>query len=429
MVFKKVVNLKGKITVPGDKSISHRSIMFGSLATGETIISGFLQADDCLATINAFRQMGVDIDNNFDKNIVTIKGKGLYGLKKPSSFLDVGNSGTTIRLMSGILSGQSFYSKITGDESIRSRPMLRIINPLLEMNAAISSENNNGCAPLIINASDLNRLKGIQYKSPVASAQIKSCILLAGLYADSETTVTEPALSRNHTELMLKAFGGKIHTKDNSTTVSPNPNLHGLKIHVPGDISSAAYFIAAGLLIPNSEILIKNVGINPTRDGIIEVCQNMGANIKLQNLKQNGGEAVADILVSSSNLNGVEISGDLIPRLIDEIPIIAVLAAFAKGQTIIRDAAELKVKESNRIDTMVENLSKMGADIMATDDGMIINGQKSLHGATIDSKFDHRIAMSFAIAGLLADGETIINGFESVNISYPDFYKDLTSLI
>lgn len=430
MIFRKRGSLIGTIKIPGDKSISHRAVMFGALAKGSTEITNFLQGADCLSTIRCFRQLGIAIDNNEASDTIMIQGKGLHGLSKPNDILDVGNSGTTIRLISGILSGQSFAVTLTGDESIQKRPMGRIITPLTLMNADIKSRKSNGCAPLDINSTPgyTRNLKGIHYNSPVASAQIKSSILLAGLYAEGETSVTEPYLSRNHTELMLTEFGATIKSENNTATILPNPKLEGRKINVPGDISSAAYFIAAGLLVPNSEIMIKNVGINPTRDGIIRICKQMGANISLENISSQEGEPVADIVVRHSELTGIEIGGDLIPTLIDEIPIIAVLACFAKGKTVIKDAAELKVKESNRIDVMVENLKNMGADISATEDGMMINGGKPLHGATIESNHDHRIAMSFAIASLMAEGETIISHAECVNISYPSFYSDLENL-
>jgi 3-phosphoshikimate 1-carboxyvinyltransferase len=299
------------------------------------------------------------------------------------------------------------------------------------MGADIVSINGNDCSPLAINSirNIHSKLKGIHYTSSVASAQIKSCVLLAGLYADGDTSVTEPSLSRNHTELMLTEFGASITSAGNTATIKPNPSLTGRKINVPGDISSAAYFIAAGLIVPNSEIVINNVGINPTRDGILRVCKQMGANITLEKVVDNGGEPVADLVIKFSELTGTEIGGAIIPTLIDEIPIIAILACFAKGRTVIKNATELKVKESNRIDVMVENLSRMGANITATADGMIINGGKPLLGAIIESKSDHRIAMSFAIASLLADGETIINNAECVDISYPNFYSDLSSLL
>lgn len=423
MIFKKTKHLKGEITVPGDKSISHRSIMLGSIASGITEVHGFLNGADCISSMNCFRQMGVDID--YDGSIVTIHGNGLHGLKAPADTLDVGNSGTTTRLMSGILAAQNFSSRVIGDDSICRRPMKRIITPLAMMGADITSERGNDCAPLIING---RKLKGIHYDSPVASAQVKSCVLLAGLYADGETSVTEPYVSRNHTELMLNAFGGSCTTLGTTATVTSDPVLTGQKIVVPGDISSAAYFLVAGLIADNSEITIKNVGINPTRDGIIDVIKMMGGDITFANVNADSGEPTADITVKTSSLKGCVIEGDIIPKLIDEIPVIAILACFAEGETVIKDAAELKVKESNRIDVMVNNLSAMGADITGTDDGMIIRGGKPLHSAVIHSKKDHRIAMSFAVAAICAEGETEILDADCVNISYPDFYRDLENL-
>lgn len=423
MIFKKTKHLKGEITVPGDKSISHRSIMLGSIASGITEVHGFLNGADCISSMNCFRQMGVDIA--YDGSIVTIHGNGLHGLKAPADTLDVGNSGTTTRLMSGILAAQNFSSRVIGDDSICRRPMKRIITPLAMMGADITSERGNDCAPLIING---RKLKGIHYDSPVASAQVKSCVLLAGLYADGETSVTEPYVSRNHTELMLNAFGGSCTTLGTTATVTSDPVLTGQKIVVPGDISSAAYFLVAGLIADNSEITIKNVGINPTRDGIIDVIKMMGGDITFANVNADSGEPTADITVKTSSLKGCVIEGDIIPKLIDEIPVIAILACFAEGETVIKDAAELKVKESNRIDVMVNNLSAMGADITGTDDGMIIRGGKPLHSAVIHSKKDHRIAMSFAVAAMCAEGETEILDANCVNISYPDFYRDLENL-
>ena len=423
MIFKKTKHLKGEITVPGDKSISHRSIMLGSIASGITEVHGFLNGADCISSMNCFRQMGVEID--YDGSIVTIHGNGLHGLKAPADTLDVGNSGTTTRLMSGILAAQNFSSRVIGDDSICKRPMKRIITPLAMMGADITSERGNDCAPLIING---RKLKGIHYDSPVASAQVKSCVLLAGLYADGETSVTEPYVSRNHTELMLNAFGGSCTTLGTTATVTSDPVLTGQKIVVPGDISSAAYFLVAGLIAENSEITIKNVGINPTRDGIIDVIKMMGGDITFANVNADSGEPTADITVKTSSLKGCVIEGDIIPKLIDEIPVIAILACFAEGETVIKDAAELKVKESNRIDVMVNNLSAMGADITGTDDGMIIRGGKPLHSAVIHSKKDHRIAMSFAVAAICAEGETEILDANCVNISYPDFYRDLENL-
>ena len=423
MKFKKVNGLKGEVTIPGDKSVSHRSVMFGSIAKGTTEIQHFLQGADCLSSIACFQKMGVAIENH--GNQVLVHGNGLRGLKKPDSILDCGNSGTTIRLISGILAAQDFTVTLTGDESIQKRPMKRIMTPLSQMGAQIRSIHDNGCAPLEITGTLLH---GIHYQSPVASAQVKSAVLLAGLYADGETKVTEPELSRNHTELMLSSFGANVKTEGTTATIQPAAELYGQKILVPGDISSAAFFIAAGLMVPNSEILIKNTGINPTRDGIIHVCKAMGADISLLNVCDDIGEPTADILVRSSPLHGTTVGGAIIPTLIDELPMIATMACFAEGTTVIKDAAELKVKESNRIEVMVRNLSAMGADVEETEDGMIIRGGKPLHGAVIDSKDDHRIAMTFAIAGCLADGETQILGAECVNISYPEFYEDLKRL-
>lgn len=423
MKFKRINGLKGEVTIPGDKSISHRAIMFGSIAEGLTEVTNFLEGADCLSTISCFQKMGVNIERNGSH--ILVHGNGLHGLKKPEEMLDVGNSGTTTRLISGILSGQDFTVTLNGDESIQRRPMKRIITPLSMMGAQIESMKDNGCAPLKIQGA---KLHGIHYDSPVASAQVKSAILLAGLYAEGATSVKEPSVSRNHTEIMLNYFGANVKTVDTTATIQPAENLFGQKVEVPGDISSAAYFIAAGLLVPNSEILIKNVGINETRDGIIRVAKEMGGDITLLNVKKDSGEPTADILVKSSELHGITIGGDIIPTLIDEIPIIAVMAAFAKGQTIIKDAAELKVKESNRIDIMVNNLANMGCDITATDDGMIINGGKTLTNTVVDSVLDHRIAMSFAIASLLSDGEMEIIGKEIVSVSYPSFFEDLARL-
>ena len=422
MEIKKLTNLHGEITVPGDKSISHRAVMFGSLAKGTTRITHFLEGADCLSTISCFRKMGIDIENNNGE--ILVHGKGLRGLSSPTDILDVGNSGTTTRLISGILAGQNFVSERTGDDSIQSRPMKRIMTPLLSMGADITSIKGNNCVPLRIAG---HPLKAIHYDSPVASAQVKSCVLLAGMYSDGVTSVTEPVLSRNHTEIMLNYFGAQVTSEGTTASIVPEPSLHAREITVPGDISSAAYFIAAGLLVPGSEILLKNVGINPTRDGLLRVCKDMGADITMLNVNMDG-EPTADLLVRTSSLHGTTVGGEIIPTLIDEIPMIAVMAAFAEGTTIIKDAKELKVKESDRILVMAENLSRMGADITPTDDGMIIHGGKPLHGAVIDSYLDHRVAMSFAIAGLLCDGPLSIKGGDCVKISYPEFYEDLYRL-
>ena len=415
MEIKKLTNLHGELTVPGDKSISHRAVMFGSLAKGTTKITHFLEGADCLSTISCFRKMGIDIENNNGE--ILVHGKGLHGLSAPVDILDVGNSGTTTRLISGILAGQNFVSELTGDDSIQSRPMKRIMTPLLSMGADIASIKGNNCVPLRIIG---HPLKAIHYDSPVASAQVKSCVLLAGMYSDGITSVTEPVLSRNHTEIMLNYFGARVTSEGTTASIAPEPYLFAREITVPGDISSAAYFIAAGLLVPGSEILLKNVGINPTRDGLLRVCKDMGADITLLNVNMDG-EPTADLLVRASSLHGTTVGGEIIPTLIDEIPMIAVMAAFAEGTTVIKDAKELKVKESDRILVMAENLSRMGADITPTDDGMIIHGGKPLHGAEIDSYLDHRVAMSFAVAGLLCDGPLSIKGGDCVKISYPEW--------
>lgn len=417
--------LRGTVSVPGDKSISHRAIMFGAISDGITEITNFLQGADCLSTISCFQKMGIFIENR--KDCVIVHGKGLHGLSAPTKMLDTGNSGTTTRLISGILAGQSFSSSLTGDDSIQKRPMRRILAPLSSMGADVSSIRGNDCAPLQFHPAALH---GITYSSPVASAQVKSCVLLAGLYADDMTSVIEPVLSRNHTELMLSAFGANICSQDATVSICPNPKLTGMKIDVPGDISSAAYFIAAGLLVKDAEILIQNVGINPTRDGILKAALAMGGKIKKQNKRTVSGEPVCDLLVSSSTLHGIEISGNLIPSLIDEIPMIAVMAAFANGTTKIADAAELKVKESDRIRTVTENLRCMGADVIPTEDGMIIHGNPdALHGADFKSYHDHRIAMAFAVAALALDTPCSMENAACVAISYPNFYDELFGLV
>ncbi len=424
MEFKKKGSLRGEVTVPGDKSISHRAVMFGSISRGTSEIHGFLQGADCLSTISCFEKMGVSIENKGET--VLVRGNGLHGLKKPDSVLDCGNSGTTTRLISGILCAQNFDVTLTGDESIQKRPMKRITEPLSMMGADIRSLRGNGCAPLLIHGGPV---RGIHYVSKIASAQVKSSILLAGLYGDSPTSVTEPYVSRNHSELMLNLFGASVSTEGTTATIQPASELHGMKIMVPGDISSAAYFIAAGLMVPGSEILIRNVGINPTRDGIIRICRDMGADLTLLNVQTDQGEPTADILVRYGTLHGTEIGGAVIPTLIDELPMIAAMACLAEGETVIRDASELKVKESNRLAVMTESLAAMGADVTETEDGMIIRGGKPLHGAAIDSHKDHRIAMTFAVTALCADGTTDIKDAECVNISYPRFYEDLNSLM
>ena len=410
--------IKGRLRVPGDKSISHRAVMFGAISKGITNIKGFLTGADCISTISIFKKMGIDIE--MENTCVKVKGKGLYGLSAPKEILDCGNSGTTTRLVSGILSAQNFTSVLTGDKSIQKRPMNRIIAPLTLMGADIKS--NNGFAPLTITGSSLH---GIEYNSPVASAQVKSAILLAGLYAKSPTTVTEPAKSRDHTELMLKKFGASLTSSKNSVTVNPCNELFASDIAVPSDISSAAFFMAAAILVPGSELVLENVGINPTRDGIIRILKKMGANIEIIN-HTDAFEPVADISVSYSKLHSTTVEGDIIPTLIDELPILAAIACLADGTTVIKDAGELKVKESNRIHVMCNELSKLGVNVVETEDGMEITGTKKLCGnVTIATHDDHRIAMTFAILNLVSDGEIRLDNKNCVEISYPELFNDL----
>lgn len=422
-VIKPSGKLRGEITVPGDKSISHRSVMLGSIAKGDTRISGFLTGEDCLSTIDCFKKLGIDIEVNGTD--VTVHGKGLKGLSAPAETLDVGNSGTTLRLMSGILSAQPFTTRLTGDSSIQKRPMGRVASPLGLMGAKITSENEKMTAPLTIEG---QRLHGIDYTLPVASAQVKSALILAGLYADGETRITEPEATRDHTEIMLNYLGADIRKEGDTIIVRPAAELTGRDITVPGDISSAAYFIAAALISKDSEVLIKNVGVNPTRTGIITAFKAMGGNIELTNERTVCGEPVADILVRSSRLHGVVIKGAIIPKLIDEIPVIAAAACYASGETVIADAAELRVKESDRIKTMAAELGRMGATVIQTDDGMIILGGIPLHGAVCESYNDHRVAMSVAVAALGAKGETQIKDCGCVDISFPGYFGALMSL-
>ncbi len=416
-------SLSGTITVPGDKSISHRAVMFGAIAEGTTEISGFLTGDDCMSTISCFKKLGINIEVSGDK--VKVYGKGLKGLSKPTEILDAGNSGTTIRLISGILSAQPFSCEITGDASIQKRPMNRVINPLSQMGAKIKGIEKDGFAPLHIDGTQLN---AINYNLPVASAQVKSAILLASLFANGTTTIVEPVASRNHTEIMLNYFGANIKNENGKITSTPVKQLYGKPVCVPSDISSAAFFMVAGMIVPNSHIIIKNVGINKTRTGIIDALKAMGGDIKILNERDESGEAVADIEVKSSKLKAITLEGEIIPRMIDEIPVFAVAALFANGTTTVKDAQELKVKESNRIATMATELGKMGANIEETDDGMIINGNAVLNGAEVESHNDHRVAMSLAVAALMANGETKINNSESVTISFPNFYEYLEKL-
>lgn len=419
---------RGTLTVSGDKSISHRAVMLGSLATGTTEIEGFLPGEDCLSTIRCFRSMGVQIEQNGSS--VKVFGRGLRELTAPAGVLDCGNSGTTTRLLSGVLAAQHFNSVLSGDASIQRRPMKRIMIPLRAMGADITSVSGNDCAPLSVHG---KQLYGIHFNSPIASAQVKSAVLLAGLYASGQTTVTEPALSRDHTERMLRSFGAKVLTGNfedrPSVTVIETQNLYGTEISVPGDISSAAFFLVGASIVPGSEVVLRNVGINPTRDGVISALRAMGAKIEILEVRNEDSEPAADLLVRYAPLHGIEIGGALIPRLIDELPVLAAAAAVAEGRTVIRDAAELKVKESNRIRTMAEGLSRLGAKVEETEDGLIIDGGAALHGGAVESYSDHRIAMSFAILSLVTDGEVRISDPDCVNISAPTFYEDLKSLL
>ena len=419
MVIQKIKKAIGQIKVPGDKSISHRAVMLGSLANGVTEISGFLKGADCLSTIDCFRKMGIDIDINGEN--VTVHGNGLRGLKKPDEMLYTGNSGTTTRLLCGILAGQNFDTSITGDASIQKRPRGRVVKPLSMMGAKIENEY----CPLYITGT---KLHGIDYKMPVASAQVKTAIILAGLYADGETVIHEIEKSRDHTELMLSAMGADLTVDNLDITVKPTNDLTAVNVDVPGDISSVAFFLVLGAIMPNSQITVTNVGINPTRTGIIDVLKDMGADITLENVHTSTGETVANITVRSSSLKGTTVGGDIIPRLIDELPIIAVAAVFADGQTVIKDAQELKVKETNRIRAVVDEFNKCGIDITETDDGMIINGGKSIHGADFKTYGDHRMAMSLTVLAQLADGESTLDDSDCACVSYPTFFDDFYKL-
>ncbi|MFA8438011.1 3-phosphoshikimate 1-carboxyvinyltransferase [Pueribacillus sp. YX66] len=417
-------SIRGELKVPGDKSISHRAIMLGSIAEGTTTVSGFLLGEDCLNTIQCFKKLGVSIEQNDDH--VTIIGKGIDGLNEPEDVLNVGNSGTTIRLLLGLLSGTPFHSILLGDESIAKRPMDRVTIPLKKMRAKIDGRNDGSYPPISVRGGNL---RGIHYHSPVASAQVKSAILLAGLQADGLTTVTEPALSRDHTERMLTAFGVKLTRDKTTVSLQGKQKLKATHIQVPSDISSAAFFIVAALITKNSDIVLKDVGINRTRSGIIDALKLMGANITFINERMFNDEPVADLHVTSSNLKNIEISGDMIPSLIDEIPILALAATQAEGQMVIKDAEELKVKETNRIDAIVTQLKQLGAAIESTEDGMKITGKTKLLGGTVHSLGDHRIGMMLAIASLICEKETVITDEECIGISYPHFFNDFQKLI
>jgi len=420
----KAKNFKGKFTPTPDKSISHRAIIFSSLAKGKSIIKNFLRAEDPLSTMNAFRALGVEITDKNEDIIIT--GNGIYGLKEPPNVIDCGNSGTTMRMLSGVLSGNPFFSVLTGDESLRTRPMGRVINPLRQMGAEIIARGENRYPPIAIKG---KKLQPIKYAMPFASAQVKSAILLAGLYTDGETEIIEPAKSRDHTERILPAFGADIEIEGLHVRIKGGTELKGAEVHVPGDFSSAAFFIVAALLIRDSDMTIEGVGMNPTRTGLISALKGMGAEIEIFNIRNVSGEPIADIhCKGDAELKAIHITKENIPGLIDEFPILCVAATQASGTTIIRGAEELRVKESDRIKSMATELKKMGAEIEEFEDGLSITGKKELKGAIIESYRDHRVAMALSIAALIADGTTIINGVSSVNISFPGFFEILKRL-
>jgi 3-phosphoshikimate 1-carboxyvinyltransferase len=422
-------SLTGELAVPGDKSISHRALILNSIAQGKALVTGLSDGEDVMSTLGCLRAMGVVIEPGGQPGAFNVNGRG-RDMEEPDGILDAGNSGTSMRLLSGLLAGQSFTSVITGDDSLRSRPMGRVVQPLLQMGATVMGRHGDTLAPLTIRG---GALKGIEYDLPVASAQLKSCIMLAGLSARGDTILRQPALSRDHTERMVSAMGGSV-TADGLTLVVRPAQLKAVDIAVPGDISSAAFWLVAGLCHPNSRVLVRSVGLNPSRTGIIDSLVAMGAGegLRLLNRRAEGGEPVADLLVTSTRLSGIEIGGDMIPRILDEIPVLAVAACFAEGVTVIRDAKELRVKESDRIETTVSELTKMGAHIETREDGMVIYGTGGLtgglKGSVCDSHRDHRLAMALGVAGLVSPGETVINGAEDASISYPTFWEHLASL-
>ena len=415
--------LQGTISIPGDKSVSHRSIMFGAIAEGTTTVEGFLQSDDCLSTIRCFSSLGVEISVNGEN--VKINSNGINAWKEPDEVLYTGNSGTTTRLMLGILAGSNISSVLIGDESIQKRPMKRVTDPLKQMGAKLIGRQNGQYTPIAVEGT---RLNAIHYKMPVASAQVKSAILLAALQAEGETIVEEVETSRDHTERMLQHFGAKVLVEDKTIRLQGGQKLTGTHVVVPGDISSAAFFLVAGSIVPNSKITLQSVGLNPTRTGILDVLKAMGANITFEMNTRESHEEMGTIIVETASLKGTEISGDLIPRLIDEIPVIALLATQAVGKTVIKDAEELKVKETNRIDAVVNELKKLGANITATEDGMVIEGPTPLHGAELLTYGDHRIGMMAAIAALITSSPVTIDNESCIAVSYPNFFEDLLSV-
>lgn len=416
--------LHGTLVVPGDKSISHRSVMFGAIATGKTTVSGFLLGEDCLSTIDCFRKLGVQID--VDGTSVTIESAGMDAWQEPTEVLYTGNSGTTTRLMLGILAGTKLHTVMTGDASIGKRPMRRVIDPLREMGAQISGRANGQYTPLAIQGTSL---RAIDYTMPVASAQVKSAVLLAGLRAEGTTIVREKEVSRDHTERMLRQFGAEVDVDGGVVSFKGGQQLKGTHVNVPGDISSAAFFLVAGSIAPNSEIVLENVGVNPTRDGIIEVLEQMGADMTIEPTALEQAEPTATITIRSSRLKATTIGGEIIPRLIDEIPILALLATQAEGTTVIKDAEELKVKETDRITAVVGELKKLGANIEATEDGMIIHGPTPLHGASLTTYGDHRIGMMGAVAALITDSEVELDDADCIAVSYPTFFEHVSTIL
>lgn len=415
--------ISGSIEVPGDKSISHRAVMFGSMAEGTTHISNFLEGEDCLHTINAFKALGVSIKQS--RSNVTIESKGVICFSEPKTPLYFGNSGTTARLMIGILSGLPFHSVINGDAFLNERPMDRVTTPLREMGAQINGRSSGNLLPLAIKG---KQLSSIYYKLPVKSAQVKSAVLLAGLFAEGTTTILEETKTRDHTENMLQAFGADLTVKENEVSITNQKILKAIDVEVPGDISSAAFLMVAAAIVPSSKLTIKNVGLNKTRTGILDVFQQMGAYLNIQNERTVSGEVLGDITVTYNELNPITIAGDIIPRLIDEIPVIALLATQIEGTTVIKNAEELRVKETDRIDAVVDVLSTLGADIKSTPDGMIIKGKTPLTGGSVSAYSDHRIAMMIGVASLITSSEVILDDESSIAVSYPDFFNDLKSI-
>lgn len=425
LTIHKASKLEGELTLPGDKSISHRALIFSALSSGKCEIHNLCSGEDASRTLEMFRQMGIQAESP-GGTCVSITGKGLHGLQEPSTVLYAGNSGTTTRLMAGLLSAQRFFTVLTGDTSLNQRPMKRVVGPLRQMGACIHGRSDGHYAPLAITGSHLH---GIDYLLPVASAQIKSSLMLAGLYADGPTRITEPALSRDHTERMLEHLGIPIKRESETVAITAAAAIRPERYDIPGDISSAAFFIVAALLVPGSEIVLRSIGVNPTRTGIIDILKAMGGSIELHNNRTVCGEPVADIFVRASRLKGILINGGIIPRAIDEIPVVAIAASCAEGTTVISDAAELRVKESDRIATMTSELKKCGVTVQENEDGMIITGTDQLAGVCCQSYGDHRIAMAFAVAGLVAAGEMTIEDSGCINTSFPEFMPKLTELI